>query len=89
MPKDSPVYVVAVPPPAPPEEDQQLRRRRRGLLRMYYGVDEHAASKKHENPLDIDATGFKPELYMEKLMKESVLTDLYQQEERMKKGGLH
>lgn len=52
---------------------------------MYYGVDEHAASKKHENPLDIDATGFKPELYMEKLMKESVLTDLYQQEERMKK----
>ena len=55
---------------------------------MYYGVDEHAAGKKHENPMDIDGTGFKPDLYMEKLMKESALTDLYQQEERMKKGEL-
>ena len=62
-----------------------MRRRRRGLLRMYYGVDEQG-SKEEENPLDIDQSGFKPDAFMEKMLKECSLNELYRQEARMKKG---
>ena len=68
------------------QEDVQLRRRRRGLLRMYYGVDEHG-NQEAENPLDIDQAGFRPDAYMEKVLKECSLNELYKQEGRMKKGG--
>lgn len=63
-----------------------MRKRRRGLLRMYYGVDENGPHQE-ENPLDIDKSGFRPQVFMEKLLKESSLNQLYRQEERIKKGG--
>ena len=62
-----------------------MRKRRRGLLRMYYGVDENGPLQE-DNPLDIDKSGFRPQSYMEKTLKESSLNQLYRQEERMKKG---
>ena len=52
---------------------------------MYYGVDEQG-SKEEENPLDIDQSGFKPDAFMEKMLKECSLNELYRQEARMKKG---
>ena len=68
------------------EEDRQVRKRRRGLLRMYYGVDENGPLQE-ENPLDIDKASFRPQAFMEKMLKESSLNHLYRQEEKMKKGG--
>ena len=68
------------------EEDVHLRRRRRGLLRMYYGVNEHGGGQQAENPLDIVKAGFKPDVYMEKTLRECSLNELYRQEGRMKKG---
>lgn len=53
---------------------------------MYYGVDE-GGPLEEENPLDINAAGFRPQLFMDKVLKESSLNQLYRQEERMKKGG--
>ena len=52
---------------------------------MYYGVDENAALHE-DNPLDIDKSGFKPQLFMDKVLKECSLNQLYHQEEKMKKG---
>ena len=66
-------------------DDKHVRKRRRGLLRMYYGVDENGPLQE-ENPLDIDKAGFRPQLFMEKTLKESSLNHLYAQEEKMKKG---
>ena len=67
-----------------------MRRRRRGLLRMYYGVDD-SVQLQQDNPLDIDKAGFKADMFMEKMLKETSLNNLYKQEERMKKGnyGVH
>ncbi len=62
-----------------------MRRRRRGLLRMYYGVDD-SVQLQQDNPLDIDKAGFKADMFMEKMLKETSLNNLYKQEERMKKG---
>lgn len=67
------------------EGEHQVRKRRRGLLRMYYGVDENGPQQE-ENPLDIDKSGFRPQQFMEKTLKESSLNQLYRQEEKMKKG---
>ena len=53
---------------------------------MYYGVDEYG-NHQQENPLDIDQAGFRPDAYMEKVLKECSLNELYKQEGRMKKGG--
>lgn len=70
------------------EGDHQLRRRRRGILRMYYGVDdEEGVAKSEGNPVDIDGVTFKSKVFLDKLLKESRLEELYLQEERMKKGG--
>lgn len=52
---------------------------------MYYGVDENGPLKE-DNPLDIDKAGFQPQVFMEKVLKESSLNQLYRQEEKMKKG---
>lgn len=52
---------------------------------MYYGVDD-SVQVQQDNPLDINKSGFKSEMFMEKMLKESSLNDLYKQEERMKKG---
>ena len=68
------------------EGEHQVRKRRRGLLRMYYGVDENGPLQE-DNPLDIDKSGFRPQHFMEKTLKESSLNQLYRQEEKMKKGG--
>lgn len=70
------------------DAERQVRRRRRGLLRMYYGVDDHASSGKAENPLDIDCSGFKPDHYMEKMLKEASLGQLFEMERKLKKGGI-
>lgn len=53
---------------------------------MYYGVDDQGAGKQEENPLDIDRAGFRAKEFMEKMLKESSLTELYRQEEKMKRG---
>ncbi len=67
------------------EEGHLKRKRRRGLLRMYYGVDENS-SQHAGDPMDIDKTAFQSQQYMEKLLKESSLNQLYLQEDKMKKG---
>lgn len=68
------------------ESEQRVRRRRRGLLHMYYGMDSGEVSRRKENPLDIDSTGFKSEQYIEHLLKESSLNELYASERQMRKG---
>ena len=65
-----------------------MRRRRRGLLRMYYGVDDQVSSNQQEDPLDIDSIGFKVDLYLEKLLKELSLTELFDKERQMKRGDV-
>ena len=67
------------------EDGQMKRKRRRGLLRMYYGVDDSSAQEVG-NPLDIDKTAFQSQKFMEKLLKECSLNQLYLQEDKMKKG---
>ncbi len=66
--------------------EKQIRRRRRGLLRMYYGVDGQENSDKHSNPLDIDDMSFKADQYLEKLLKELSLVELFDKERQMKRG---
>lgn len=61
------------------------RKRHRGLLRMYYGVDD-GGTQQAGDPLDIDKTAFQSQMFMEKLLKESSLNQLYFQEDKMKKG---
>lgn len=67
------------------EDDVRMRKRRRGLLRMYYGVDDQVPEEK-ANPLDIDHNQFKSDMFMEKVLKECSLNELYQMEGKMKKG---
>ena len=55
---------------------------------MYYGVDDHASSSKPENPLDIDGSGFKPDHFMDKLLKEASLGQLFELEKKLKKGRM-
>ena len=71
------------------DAERQIRRRRRGLLRMYYGVDDHASSSKPENPLDIDGSGFNPDHFMDKLLKEASLGQLFEMEKKLKKGKMY
>ena len=52
---------------------------------MYYGVDDQVSEEK-TNPLDIDHTQFKSDMFMEKVLKECSLNELYQMEGKMKKG---
>ena len=68
------------------EEDGRIRKRRRGLLRMYYGVDDQVPEQK-ANPLDIDHAQFRSDMFMEKVLKECSLNELYQMEGKMKKGN--
>lgn len=53
---------------------------------MYYGMESGEVSRRKENPLDIDGTGFKSEEYIEHLLKESSLNELYASEKQMRKG---
>ena len=55
---------------------------------MYYGVDDHSSSSAPENPLDIDGSGFKPDHFMDKLLKEASLGQLFEMEKKMKKGRM-
>ena len=71
---------------ANPEEDVRIRKRRRGLLRMYYGVDDQVPEQK-ANPMDIDHAQFRSDMFMEKVLKECSLNELYQMEGKMKKGN--
>ena len=68
--------------------EKQIRRRRRGLLRMYYGVDEQESSEQPSDPMDIDEMGFKPDQYLEKLLKELSLVELFDKERQMKRGKM-
>ena len=56
---------------------------------MYYGVDEQESSEQHSDPLDIDSLGFKPDQYLEKLLKDSSLLELFDKERRMKRGKIY
>jgi len=49
------------------------------------GVDEYG-NQRQENPLDIDQAGFRSDAYIEKVLKECSLNELYKQEGRVKKG---
>lgn len=72
------------------DEDRQMRRRKRGFLRMYYGVnDKETTPSQILDPLDIDGAGFKVNEYVEKMLKELSLTDLYEKERRVKRGEIH
>ncbi len=62
-----------------------MRKRRRGLLRMYYGVDDQVPEQR-ANPMDIDHAQFRSDMFMEKVLKECSLNELYQMEAKMKKG---
>lgn len=53
---------------------------------MYYGVDEQESIQHQSDPLDIDALGFKPDQYLEKLLKELSLIELFDKERQMKRG---
>ena len=55
---------------------------------MYYGVDDQVSSNQQEDPLDIDSVGFKVDLYLEKLLKELSLTELFDKERQMKRGDV-
>lgn len=72
------------------DADRQMRRRKRGYLRMYYGVTDEGtggtSTREPANPLDIDSTGFKVDQYMEKMLRNLSLTDLYDKERKVKKG---
>ena len=74
-----------LPGDANPEEDVRMRKRRRGLLRMYYGVDDQVPEQK-ANPMDIDHAQFRSDMFMEKVLKECSLNELYHMEGKMKKG---
>ena len=58
---------------------------------MYYGVTDEgaggASAREPANPLDIDSSGFKVDQYMEKMLRNLSLTDLYDKERKVKKGG--
>lgn len=62
-----------------------MRKRRRGLLRMYYGVDDQVPEQE-ANPMDIDHAQFRSDMFMEKVLKECSLNELYHMEGKMKKG---
>ena len=55
---------------------------------MYYGVDDQVSSTHQEDPLDIDSVGFKVDLYLEKLLKELSLTELFDKKRQMKSGDV-
>ena len=74
-----------LPGDANPEEDVRMRKRRRGLLRMYYGVDDQVPEQE-ANPMDIDHAQFRSDMFMEKVLKECSLNELYHMEGKMKKG---
>lgn len=59
-----------------------MRRRR---IAYDYGVDDQVSSNQQEDPLDIDSVGFKVDLYLEKLLKELSLTELFDKERQMKR----
>ncbi len=54
-------------------------RQKRGLLKLYYGVGEEPGETP-VNPCDINGAHFKPDAYMEKLLKEKSLTELMDKE---------
>lgn len=55
-------------------------RQKRGLLKLYYGVGDEAGDATVINPCDINGAHFKPDAYMEKLLKEKSLTELMDKE---------
>ena len=68
------------------QDQQLLRKRRRGLLRMYYGVDDAAQSRKQEDVLDINNTHFKANEYLDQLYKTCDLQHLKAEKEKTKSG---
>jgi len=54
-------------------------RQKRGLLKLYYGVGDEPGETPI-NPCDINGAHFKPDAYMEKLLKEKSLTELMDKE---------
>ena len=54
-------------------------RQKRGLLKLYYGVGDEPGETQ-VNPCDINGAHFKPDAYMEKLLKEKSLTELMDKE---------
>ncbi|MBN3274153.1 VPS51 protein, partial [Polyodon spathula] len=79
----------AVPdPPAAPGSDPARKRRAHGMLKLYYGINEEEKPGEKRDPLDpcdINAARFEPELYLNKLRKDSSLAELMDQESGMVK----
>ena len=50
-------------------------RQKRGLLKLYYGVGDEPGETPI-NPCDVNGAHFRPDAYMEKLLKEKSLAEL-------------
>ena len=53
---------------------------------MYYGVDDQENVEQHSDPMDIDGPGFKADQFLENLLKEMSLIELYDRERQMRRG---
>ncbi|XP_077992479.1 vacuolar protein sorting-associated protein 51 homolog [Glandiceps talaboti] len=64
--------------------EERRTRRKHGMLKIFYGMDDDAGQT-NLNPCDIDGAHFKPDMYLDKLVKEKGLTDLMDRESDMVK----
>uniref|UniRef100_A0ABM0GLJ8 Vacuolar protein sorting-associated protein 51 homolog n=1 Tax=Saccoglossus kowalevskii TaxID=10224 RepID=A0ABM0GLJ8_SACKO len=64
--------------------EETRRRRKHGMLKLYYGMDDDTGQT-NVDPCDINGAHFKPEFYLNKLIKEKRLTELMGRESDMVK----
>ncbi|XP_070539803.1 vacuolar protein sorting-associated protein 51 homolog isoform X2 [Ptychodera flava] len=65
-------------------DDEKRTRRKHGMLKLFYGMDDEKGQGSLD-PCDINGAHFKPEVYLDKLVKEKRLTDLMDRESDMVK----
>ncbi|XP_058876733.1 vacuolar protein sorting-associated protein 51 homolog isoform X2 [Acipenser ruthenus] len=76
------------PDPDSPGSDPARKRRAHGMLKLYYGINEEGKPGEKRDPLDpcdINGARFEPEVYLNKLRKDSSLAELMDQETGMVK----
>ncbi|KAK1150836.1 hypothetical protein AOXY_G33221 [Acipenser oxyrinchus oxyrinchus] len=79
---------VTDPDPDCPGSDPARKRRAHGMLKLYYGINEEGKPGEKCDPLDpcdINGARFEPEVYLNKLRKDSSLAELMDQETGMVK----
>lgn len=67
------------------DEDPDVKRKRHGMLKMYYGMEEDKPGSASLDPSDINGAHFKPNYFLNKLIKEKSLTELMDKENEMVK----